>query len=59
MTYNKFGGKLMTLGGIHIGIIDGVIAALALVFGLSGFKNGFSPFFQIKRFLWVVIPHFR
>ncbi len=31
----------MTLGGFHIGIIDGVIAALALVFGLSGFKNGF------------------
>ena len=31
----------MTFGGIHIGIIDGVIAALALLFGLSGFKNGF------------------
>lgn len=31
----------MTLGGFHLGIIDAVMIVLALLFGVSGFKNGF------------------
>ena len=30
----------MTFGGFHVGIIDVVIVLLALVFAISGFKNG-------------------